>query len=248
MSKLIFADSFESGDFKAWSYAQGADPAQGGPGSKYCFVTSSDATKMLAHNNSDNHYAHFQRPAGLPNSPHAKVYKEWTTIGKKDQFGRIEDPIFNNGDVSALYSAWYYFPTDYIAGDDWVNIFQFKEQGQNAQGIFSQNPSWWVNVGSGNAWNMGPKGFLFVNNQGNDYKNYSPILIPLPLGRWFQISALLTQGNAIDWYLDGKQIDMSHNSVYPVGRSYHTSNGWIFGVGHYGGVGAIYIDDVTVTA
>jgi hypothetical protein len=192
---MYWFDSFDSGDFSHWSYVQGQDPSQGGPGSEYVYVTTYDKAGIPAH--SGTHVAHFERPASAVNYPHAKVYKEWSEVGKRDQFGRTEDRIFNNGDVSAIYSAWFYFPKDYTVPADWVNIFQFKEMGFDKQGNAIQYPSWWVNVGAeasfahGNVAMETRQPVLFVNYWGNNYKNYHPKLVPLPLGRWFQLNANL---------------------------------------------------------
>jgi hypothetical protein len=209
------------------------------------YVGASGALGMAAQNG--GYAAHFERPAGTTATPHAKIYKEWTTIGKLDQFRRREDPIFNGGNVTATYVAWYYFPANYTVLADWVNIFQFKEEGTDRNGVHSQNPSWWLNVGAAAAWHMGGmEPVLFANNWGNNYSNYHPRAVFLPRGRWFEVRANLYQGRRIDWYLDGRLFDSSLNATYPVGRSYYRSTGWVFGVGHYGGVGTVYVDNVQV--
>jgi hypothetical protein len=243
---VIWSDSFESGNFNNWSFVQGADTTQGGPGPQYVYVTTPAAAGVPAEDG--KYIAHFERPTTAVNYPHAKIYKEWSTYGKLDQFGRKEDPIFNNGSVSASYSAWYYFPANYTVPGEWVNIFQFKEQGYSQQGVWSQNPSWWVNISSASTWNLGNRQpYLFINNEGNNYVNFKPKVMPVPLGRWFQIIAKLYQGQRIDWYVDGKLFDTSYNSTWPVGRFYYNSNGWIFGVGHYGGYGTFFVDNVQVS-
>jgi len=240
-----WSDSFESGNFTKWSYIQGADMAQGGPGAQYVYVTTGTAAGMRAE--TGKYVAHFERPTTAVNYPHAKIYKEWTTIGKLDQFGRVEDPIFNGGNISATYIAWYYFPANYTVPADWVDIFFFKEQGYDKTGLFSQNPSWWVNVSSAATWQLGGREpYMFINNWGNHYVNYKPRVMPVPRGQWFQIRADLYQGDHIDWYVNGKLFDTSYNATWPVGRFYYNSNGWIFGVGHYGGYGTVYVDNVSV--
>jgi hypothetical protein len=241
---------FSTGDFTQWSYAQGPDPTQGGPGPQYCYVTNQAKSGIAPH--SGTYFAHFERPASATCCPHAKVYKEWSNVGKLDQWRRVEDPIFNNGNVSAIYSAWFYFPASYTIPADWVNIFQFKEMGFDRSGNAIQFPSWWVNVGQeasfahGNVAMETSTPVLFVNYWGNNYVNFNPKLVPLPLGRWFQLNANLYQGDRIEWYIDGKRFDTSYNSTYPVGRFYPVSTGWILGVGHYGGIGTLYVGHVGV--
>ncbi len=242
---LIWGDGFESGDFSHWSYVQGQDPSQGGPGPNSVYVTTYNAAGIPAREGS--HIAHFERPASAANYPNAKIYKEWSAVGKLDQFRRVEDPIFNNGDVSGVYLAWYYFPSNYTCSSDWVNIFQFKEEGYDKSGKPIQNPSWWLNVGpSGSFGGKTSQCVMFLNNWGNKYVNYHPKTLPVPLGRWFEVRVFLYQGNRIDWFVNSKLFDTSYNSTYPVGRYYPKSNGWVFGVGHYGGVGQIYVDKVQV--
>lgn len=247
---MYWSDNFQSGNFLGWSYAQGADTSQGGPGPSYCYVTNQAQSGIVPH--SGTYFAHFERPSSAINLPHAKVYKEWSNVGKLDQWRRKEDPIFNNGNVSGIYSAWFYFPADYVPSTDFVNIFQFKEMGFDNKGNALQYPSWWVNIGRQNSFAHGnvametSKPMLFVNYWGNSYANWNPKLVPLPLGRWFQLNANLHQGNRIDWYIDGKKFDTSYNSTWPVGRYYYNSTGWILGVGHYLGIGTLYVGHVGV--
>ncbi len=242
---VIWNDNFSDG-FNGWSYVQGADPAQGGPGAQYVYVTTAfDANIPIT---VGRNVAHFERPASAISLPHAKVYKEWSATGKLDQFGRVEDKIFNNGNVSAIYSAQYYFPKNYTAVHEWVNIFQFKEEGliKATDTVSVQNPSWWVNVGPASSFGQNSETpMLFINNQGTHYP-YKPKMMPLPLGRLFTISANLYSGDRIDWYIDGVKFDTSYNATWPVGRFYAKSNTFIFGVGHYGGIGVVYIDNAGV--
>ena len=96
----------------------------------------------------------FERPAGDPDHPHAKVYKEWSSVGKQDQFGRTEDELPNNGNPSGSYRAWFYYPPDYKADwSEWTNIFQFKEEGY-VDGKWVQEPSWWINTAVARAFNV----------------------------------------------------------------------------------------------
>jgi hypothetical protein len=243
-ANVYWWDGFESGNFSAWSEVQGQSTTLGGPGPQYVYVTTPAASGVPARQGS--YFAHFQRPTSATAYPHAKIFKEWTAVGKKDQFGRVEGPIFNGGNVTAQYVAWYYFPSNYACTtSEWTNIFQFKEEGYNSAGVMSQNPSWWLNVGWANSFNGGgTQCLLFVNYQGNTYTNYHPKTMPLPLGRWIEVRAYLYQGDHIDWYVNGHLFDTSYNSTWPVGRYYYRSTGWILGVGHYLGYGTVFIDQV----
>jgi hypothetical protein len=249
---IYWQDSFESGDFTGWSTAQGIQPNVG-PGPSYVYVTNQANAGIVPHNG--NYFAHFERPASATCCPHAKIYQEWTTIPRTNQWGKPEAPIFDYGNVSAVYSAWYYFPPGYQAVRDWVNIFQFKEDGIMVKGGPAvQYPSWWMNVGPQSSFANGNPALetsnpiLFVNYWTNPYTNYHPVTMPVPLGRWFNISAALIQGDRIVWYVDGKLFDNSYNSTYPVGRFFYNSNGWVFGVGHYAGIGTVYIDHAVVSS
>src|SRR4051812_28722437 len=90
-NSVYWSDSFESGDFSKWSYVQGTDTSQGGPGPQYVYTTTPTAAAVPAR--AGNHIAHFQNtPALFKTYPQAKIFKEWTAVGKMDQFRRVEDP------------------------------------------------------------------------------------------------------------------------------------------------------------
>jgi hypothetical protein len=241
-----FFDSFENGNFRKWSYIQAQSTSQGGPGAAYNYVATGSSFGITAHSGSD--VAQFYRPASASGLPHAKVYKEWSNVGKKDQYGRVEDKLPDSGNPSGVYSAWYYLPKDYqFTAGQWTNLFQFKEEGF-IDGQRRQDPSWWLNIGAAKSWGLGStEPVLFVNNWGNDSSHYNPKVVKAPVGRWFEIKAELHENDRIDWYLDGRKFDTSYDSIYDVGRFYDQSNGWIFGVGHYGGTGKVLVDDVKVT-
>src|SRR5690348_12572226 len=116
---LYWSDSFETGNFSKWSYVQGQDTSQGGPGPQYVYVTNYSAAGVPKQDGT--YVAHFERPTSATQYPNAKVYKEWTVNKKKDQFGRIEDQMFNGGITTAIYTAWFYFPKNYtVSGSNWV--------------------------------------------------------------------------------------------------------------------------------
>lgn len=240
----IWTAGFETGDFSEWSYIQGSDPHQGGPGPQYVYVSRAEDEGILAHEGA--WVARFERPTGYPDYPHAKCYKEWSAVGKRDQFGRTEDKLPDNGDPSGTYRASLYYPPNYQADrSEWTNIFQFKEEGYVA-GKWNQEPSWWINTAVSRAFNgSSDVAVLFVNHWHQDYSGFHPKLLTVPLGRWFEIRADVYEGVRIDWYIDGLLFDQSVDAEYPVGRFYDQSDGWIFGVGHYGGTGTLWVDDVS---
>ena len=236
---------FETGDFTEWSYVQGPDPNQGGPGPQYVYVSTASAEGIPPHGGS--WVAHFERPAGTPAYPHAKVYKEWSVVGKWDQFGRIEERLPNDGNPSGIYRAWYYYPRDYQATGGWAISFQFKEEGI-IQGVSYHQPSWYMITAPAATLGVGGnEPVLFVYHWNYDDPSFHPKWLPVPLGRWFEIRADLYDGVRIDWYVDGQLFDQSYNSEYPVGRFFDESNVWIFGVGHYLGIGKLWVDDASFT-
>jgi len=242
---------FETGDFTEWSYVQGADPNQGGPGPQYVYVSTASAEGIPPHGGS--WVAHFERPASAPAYPHAKVYKEWSVVGKEDQFGRVQERLPNDGNPSGIYRAWHYYPIDYQATSEWTNIFQFKEEGIIRDALcqqpnWCQLPSWWISTAPAAHFGVGGnEPILFVSHLHLDYSNFHPKWLLVPLGRWFEIRADLYEGIRIDWYVDGQLLDQSYNSEYPVGRFYDESIGWVFGVGHYQGIGKLWVDDASFT-
>jgi hypothetical protein len=246
----LFSDNFETGNFRNWSYVQGQSTGQGGPGSAYNYVTTGASLGIQAHSGED--VAQFYRPDSATNLPHAKVFKEWSNVGKHDQFGRVEEKLPDGGNPSGVYSAWYYLPKDYqFTSSKWTNLFQFKEEG-TLNGQWQQFPQWWLNMSSAKAWGVGgTEPVLFVNHWEQNYSNFKPTTIKAPLGRWFEVKAELHENDRIDWYIDGQKFDTSRDSTWDVGRAIREeggqSNGWIFGVGHYDGYGKVWVDDVKVT-
>ncbi len=238
-----FEDGFESGDFRGWSFVQALDPRQG-PGQPGNRIGTAETLGVAPH--SGRYAARFERPGWADERPHAKIYKEWSSIGKRDEFGRRIAPLPNGGDPSGTYRAWFLLPPDYEADRSWVNLFQFKEQGRH-DGSWRQDPSWWLNIAPASRWGgEGSRPVVFVNHWANDW-GYTPRTMPLPLGRWFEVRAELHEGDQIEWYVDGELLDVSRHETYPVGRFFERSEGWVFGVGHYYGIGHLYVDDVSAT-
>ncbi len=239
---VLFSEGFESGDFRGWSFVQALDPKQG-PGPTVNKVGT--ASTLGVRPRSGTYAAQFERPTWATTLPHAKVFKEWSNIGKRDEFGRTINALPNGGDPSGTYRAWFYLPTTYKADSSWMNIFQFKEQGYK-NGSWHQDPSWWLNVAKASKWGMGGDEPVIFANHWNNSWNYTPKAMKVPLGRWFEIRADLYEKDRIEWYVDGQLLDVSRNSKYPVGRFFDKSDGWVFGVGHYQGYGRLYVDDASM--
>ena len=240
----VFKDDFETGDFTKWSYIQGADTTQGGPGPQYNYVAPASSFGIQAHSGED--IAKFERPATATNLPHAKAFKEWSQIGKRDEFGRVEDKMPNDGNPSGTYKVWYYLPSDYqFTSREWTALTQFKEEGIH-NGEWTQDPSWGISMSSAQAWGDpgGTKPVMFASYYQNPW-GYEPVKVDVPLGRWFEMRADLYENNRIEWFLDGQKFDTSYDSQHDVGRYYDQSQGWIYGIGHYLGYGKLYADDAS---
>ncbi len=241
---VLFSDGFESGDYRGWSFVQAHDKSQGpgGPGNR---VGTASSLGVKPHGGS--YAAQFERPASATSRPHAKVFKEWSNTGKWDEFGRRMGPLPNGGNPSGTYRAWFQFPADYKASSSgWMNLFQFKEQGSK-NGKWHQDPSWWLNVSSASKWGQGGSEPVVFANHWNNKWDYTPKTMKLPVGRWFEVRAELYEKDRIEWYVDGKLLDVSKHSTYPVGRFFDKSDGWVFGVGHYQGVGRVLVDDASMS-
>jgi hypothetical protein len=216
-----------------------------GPGASTNYVATADSLGIKSHGG--KYVAHFERPPGSPEN--SKIFKEWSNDGKLDQFHRLEEQLPDGGNPEGIYKVWYYLPADYQhTNRSWTNLLQFKEEGIN-NGRWEQSPSWWLNMSAANAHGgVGNDPILFVNYWVADIDpSYDPVTVKVPLGRWFEIKAELHENDRIDWFLDGRKFDTSLDSTYDVGRFYDKSDGWVFGIGHYGGLGRLYVDDVSVT-
>jgi hypothetical protein len=174
---VIFSDSFESGNFNKWSFVQAQSDI--GPGASTNHVAPASKFGIKARSGED--VAKFHRPAGSPEN--AKIFKEWSSDNKRDQFGRTLDTLPNDGSPEGVYKVWYYLPEDYKhTSRQWTNLLQFKEEG-TLNGKWQQNPSWWLNMSPADA--HGPGGsepILFVNYWGSPDDDYVPI-IAQPTGR-----------------------------------------------------------------
>jgi hypothetical protein len=229
--------------YSDWSFVQAESSAEALPELNEVALASN--LGISAHGGTDVGKFQTTQAALDAGRPHSKVFKEWQIPGtatKNDAFGRPLQAIPASG-INGSYRAWFYIPSDYtFVPPEWVNIFQFKLTEQDP---FKQDPQWWINIvgGSGNA------PYLHVENWGNGSFTDPGGLKPAPKGRWFEIRADLYEGNKIDWYLDGQFWQTVSNTTYKIGRggATGTPQSWVFGVGHYGGVGRIFTDDASFT-
>jgi len=149
--------------------------------------------------------------------------------------------------VSGTYSAWYYIPSGYRIrqSGDWANIFQFKEQYALPGGGSQSDPLWWIQLNSaswarqmgGAKWvghraRGGDRPVAILNHWANNWSR-RVVLDAVPLNRWFEISAVLTQGRKISFSIAGKHFETAYASQYPVSPFHSGGQEWIFGVGNY---------------
>lgn len=242
-----WSDSFESGNFSAGDWWWGQDD----PSYAHRSVVSAAAADIPTLSGSD--VARFETTPDdiAAGRNHAKVYKAFgTRLGTPDSS--------SPSNVSGTYSAWYYLPQTYkVPTDTWVNIFQFKEKYRTAAGNTS-DPSWWIQL-KDMPWAQSqasvygtpvPQGsrpdqpVAFVNRWDNDWKTKRNF-VALPLGRWFEIKAVVRQGHSIDFFIDGKLLQTVSSTEYPVGpQKGSASMEWIWGMGNYstGPNGPLYVD------
>jgi hypothetical protein len=208
--------------------------------------------------------------AGIPQLPGSGPYVgRFQTTSSDIAHGRLNAKLYkwfdvqtaqgqrSPSDVSGDYSAWYYLPRDFAmrSSRTWINMFQFKEQYQRANGSQPSDPLWWVQIGraswaendSDAKW-IGPKPtrpdapVMFLNHWNNHW-THRAVFAALPTGRWFQLTAALHQNDRIDFSLDGKPFETAEASEYPVSPFHAHSLTWIFGVGDYGNAdaGPLYV-------
>lgn len=250
--RATWRSSFEQGSFSEWSWWGKGDSRYAG----HSVVSTREAgiPSLDGGRAAEFSVTEAQLRAG---SQHSKLMKDWgyappETTTWRDDAGRQLERLPGNSPAGA-YRANFYLPANYRKSPEgWTNIFQFKEAYHDSAGKWHQDPQWWLNMSQAGKWgSAAPAGLrpdhpvLHANNWRTDYSNYRPKLVALPLGRWFEIKAELYPGDRIDWYLDGKLFDTSYASKYPVGFSKSRPTGWVFGVGHYYGIGKLWADKVS---
>jgi hypothetical protein len=214
-----FNSSFEDGAFAAWLADDGGQVEGGG-----------SISTERAHSGSYSWKAYNDPALSPPDNFSAKLTR-W----------RFDDD-------SAYYSAWYYWPADYVvngrgsgATRNYVNIFQYKQR------TSPTDPVWIVAV----------VGIPGTQDQDQfeahawDYLEV-PTGVAVPKGRWFQITTFLKEGwtdGALMVWLDGRLV-FSRDGVSTLGSTANTDPPHVmWGVGNYGtpGIGrSIYVDDAVV--
>ncbi len=251
-ARATWRSSFEQSSFSEWSWWGKGDSRYAG----HSVVSASEAGIPSLDGGRVAKFSvnEAQSRAG---SHHSKVMKNWgyappETTSWRDDAGRQLERLPNNS-PAGTYRANFYLPADYRKSPErWTNIFQFKEAFYDSSGKWRQDPQWWLNISQAGKWgSAAPEGLrsdhpvVHANNWKTDYSNYRPKLVALPLGRWFEIKAEVYPGQRIEWYLAGQRFDTSYASEYPVGFSKSRPTGWVFGVGHYDGIGKLWADKVS---
>jgi hypothetical protein len=260
-----WSSTFESGTLDDWSVRDF------GPGNTGTIENVASGTDDVpAH--SGVRMAKFQVTRAQSDSGqfHSKLYKIWTRSGgplssfHEDQTGDVAPQMPSGNDMSGTYSAWFYFPSDYQRDPDvrdWTNIFHFKQWFSDKQVV-----GWGVYVSAASQWGglrkpdgspqwAGPSDQrALMGVVAGGFGNWDYDLKPVPLGRWFELTADVHQGDSIDWSIDGQPWRTVHQSRFPVGAVPDPADGesgppnaTIWSIGHYLGVGTDYVDDVSYT-
>ena len=214
-----FNSSFEDGTVNAWLADNGGDVTGGG-----------SVTTERAH-------------SGLSSW---KAYNDSSLPDPFNFSAKLERWRFD--DDSAYYSAWYWWPADYLVNGqghgptrDYLNIFQYKAR------TAPWDPVWIVAV-------IGVPGSTDKDEfelHAWDYLE-APTGVLVPKGRWFQLTTFLREGRGdgqITVWLDGVVI-ANHDGVNTLGDTTNISPPHVmWGVGNYSTVGigkSLYIDDAVV--
>jgi hypothetical protein len=164
----------------------------------------------------------------------AKVYHEW---GGPDP-GR--SPAMQPGGESGSYRAWYYLPvtTPTSPANDvrWVNLMEWKSASVANPGDQSVDGGAALLPVNGKVW------ICFGRGWPDCYPPSAKNAVPAPLGQWFELRADFYHGSHVDWFIDGRKVWTSTNIA-----SLQPGQNWIFGIGHYGGVGAYYAKNASFT-
>ncbi len=238
---------FESGDFSEWTWWRrndGCSLSTGEPGGPIPPLEGERAGRFET-----------SRACLDRGKSHSKLFKEWALASPqsrwRDDGGRPLERLPKDSPTGA-YRASFFVARGYRASEPWTNIFQLKESYLDDSGASRQDPQWWLNISPAGQWSSAAAPgsrpdapVLHVNHWGQDYSSYRPSLRLVPLGRWFEIRAEIFAGERIDWYLDDELFDRSVQGEYPIGFSKSRPTGWTFGVGHYDGVGALWVDDAS---
>lgn len=224
-----WTDAFGSGDFRSWDWWGQGDPTWAHIG------VQTPAQAGIPGLWGSSRVARFETTPDdiLHGRDNAKLYKGFAT----GNWPNTHPPA----DVSGTYSAWYYLPTNYrVPALTWVNLFQFKEK-YHVPGGDTSDPLWWIQLGdaqwaqdSGGPRASRPDAPVAFLNYWNNHWTRQVHWKTIPLGRWFEIKAVVYQDQRIDFYIDGDHFDTAQNSEYHV-SPFHGAQSmqWIFGVGNY---------------
>lgn len=205
---------------------------------------------------------------------HAKLYKGWDVGGlvRTDEDGRPFARL-NRGEEAGTYSTWFYIPRSYsMRGSGPIDLFQFKEDyvpaRRQASAEFSsdvQSDLSIFNAATLRRWQLpGRPARSYDFGLRRDYPllavslgdhpavrprpGHQRAAVPAPLGRWFNVTARLYPGRRVEYFVDGRLLDVWHADEYPVGIRYRNAVGWTFGIGHYGfNVGRLWGADASFT-
>jgi hypothetical protein len=232
--------------YEDWSFVQAEEPDQANPALSGVVLASDYG--FAAHSGQCVGMFRTDHTAWLANLYHSKVYKQFQFAGSTtivDVFGRNLQAAPNNS-INGTYRCWYYAQ----AGFQWAggaNIFQWKLDEQDP---FRQNAEWWIAICTVGDLGNPSQPALRIENwpSGGSYLSPSEYKV-LPTGSWFEIRADLWEGDKIDWYFNGVFWKTSLASQHHIGRSYAvgTPRSWVFGAGHYGEGGPLFIDDASFT-
>jgi hypothetical protein len=145
--------------------------------------------------------------------------------------------------AEGYYSAWYYWPSAYVVNtaDNYVNIFQFKEDGAP----FDPN---WIVIGKA----YGGVDQLAIHTYAG--ANIFQTGVAIPKDQWFNITAYMKTGTSTGRFIvwltttSGTQRLFDQSNLNTLGAGVSTL---MWGVGNYGkpGIGAgkfFYVDDTEV--
>jgi hypothetical protein len=203
---------------------------------------------------------------------HAKLYEIWDATGTphepyRQDDGRLSPRMPEGDDMSGTYQASYFVPKgprDSSGGH--TVIWDWKEWFPDDRG--GQVVNWGITISAADEWKTvknpdgspawaGPsdsRPLMHVGGCGEEHWNF--MLMEVPQGRWFTITARLRQGKSIDWYVDGTFWRRVANARCPVGAAPNPSlthdaalkpPQFIWSVGFYGGIGSDYVDDASFT-
>jgi polysaccharide lyase-like protein len=145
------------------------------------------------------------------------------------------------------YSVWYYFPQNYTPSLFW-NVLQWKSK-HVVSGVATNDPFFTLEVGTN------PSGEMFFylgdDNTQTTYQQVSQSVVPVPVGRWFNVQAFYQcDGNGagrVAIWQDGTQLwDIQNvNTRYADGDCQWSVNNYSSGLTP--ATATIYVDDAAIS-